>query len=277
MLTLVKPLKPLTRVIRYNADDILELVGEKFPQALECGGTMMASRNSGGPAQRLLGQIRGYRRIPTSIGTTYKLPISLGGLQLPGNSYGMVQRRAFSSTEGTEAGDKKEGHKSLMEVDYDDYDDYDDYEEPQTAGGRVAMYFKMLLRLAGFGLFSYCFYITAKELLPSKMSPNRMYNDAFELLKTNAEIQKIVGEDPVAFGRSAGRRHFDSREYEDIYGNTRTRIRFNMRGKRGQVLVWCEMSKIMNNDEPFVYLVCQDRRTGEHPFSPWSLRSFPSL
>ena len=35
-----------------------------------------------------------------------------------------------------------------------------------------------------------------------------------------------------------------------------------MEGKKGKVAVWCEMSKIMDNDQPFVYLVCQDQRTG---------------
>jgi len=215
MIGLLKLNKGLTRVVRYNADDIMELVGEKLPQALECGGTMMAKRNGTGQPQRLVGQTRGFWLVSNSISSTYKFPASLGGLQLPGSFNTVIQRRAFSSTEGNAEGvEDKKGHKSLMEVDYDDYDDYDDYEEPQTAGGRVAMYFKMMLRLAGFGLFSYCFYITTKELLPSKMSPNRMYNDAFELLKTNAEIQKIVGEDPRAYGRTAGRRHFDSREYE---------------------------------------------------------------
>ena len=167
------------------------------------------------------------------------------------------QVRALSDV--TEGGEKK-AHTSLAQY---DYDDYDDYEEPTTAGGKVAMWTRMMLQLALLGAFAGCTYITIKELFPGRMSPNRMYGDAFELLKTNAEVQRMIGENMSAFGRSAGRRHFDSRTYTDDYGMNRCRVRFNVRGSRGQIIVYAEMADTFaNSNDEFAYLIAQDRRTG---------------
>lgn len=167
------------------------------------------------------------------------------------------QIRALS--EATEGGEKK-AHTSLAQY---DYDDYDDYEEPTTAGGKVAMWTRMMLQLALLGAFAGCTYLTVQELFPGRMSPNRIYSDAFEILKSNAELQRMIGENMSAFGRSAGRRHFDSRAYIDDYGMNRCRIRFNVRGSRGQVIVYAEMADTLaDTSEEFAYVIVQDRRTG---------------
>lgn len=67
----------------------------------------------------------------------------------------------------------------------------------------------------------------------------------------------------VAFGRDTtneGRRtNLDYRQYQED-GSNRTRIRYNVKGPRGQVTVWVEISdKMAQND--YVFLICQDKRT----------------
>jgi hypothetical protein len=172
-----------------------------------------------------------------------------------------TQTRALSEAKVEDAGgEEKKNHTSLAQY---DYDDYDDYEEPTTAGGKVAMWTRLMLQLALLSAFAGCTYVTVQELFPGRMSPNRIYSDAFELLKGNAELQRMIGEDMTAFGRSAGRRHFDSRTFVDDYGSNRTRIRFNIRGSRGQVMVWSEMAdSFVDSTDEFSYLIVQDRRSG---------------
>lgn len=45
-------------------------------------------------------------------------------------------------------------------------------------------------------------------------------------------------------------------------GSTRTRVRFNIKGSKGRVLVWAEVSDKMPSNE-YVYLIAQDMRNGK--------------
>lgn len=71
-----------------------------------------------------------------------------------------------------------------------------------------------------------------------------------------------------AFGRDVGRstegrrNHVDSYNYyEEQDKSNRMRIRFNIKGDKGQVLVFVEVSDKMKHDE-YVYIICQNVRTG---------------
>jgi hypothetical protein len=70
-----------------------------------------------------------------------------------------------------------------------------------------------------------------------------------------------------AFGRDTGRNtegrrnHLDSYEYVADDGSQRTRVKFNVKGSKGQMLVWMEVSNKMADDQ-FVYLICQNAKTG---------------
>ena len=46
-------------------------------------------------------------------------------------------------------------------------------------------------------------------------------------------------------------------------GSNRTRIRFNIQGKKGRVMVWAEMSDRMGDVDEFAYLIAQCQRTGK--------------
>ena len=52
----------------------------------------------------------------------------------------------------------------------------------------------------------------------------------------------------------------DSRSYKERDGSQRTRVRFNIKGPKGRVMVWAEISESMPSNE-YVYLICQDMRT----------------
>jgi len=66
-------------------------------------------------------------------------------------------------------------------------------------------------------------------------------------------------------GNESRRNQVDSFSYteeNDRPVSKRTRIRFNIEGKKGKALVYAEVSDNLPEGEKFVYLICQDRRTG---------------
>ena len=243
-------LRLFRRTCQRNCDDVFELGSEACTNLSGLRSSKPIVRLVHSPVRQGAGLVKGFLR---DKGVT-----SVMGMRM------VISRSKSDVAKGAEGeageGSEKKTYTSLAQY---DYDDYDDYEEPTTAGGKVAMYTRMMLQLAMLAAFAGCTYITFQELFPGRMSPNRMYGDAFEILKSNAELQRMIGEDMSAFGRSAGRRHFDSRAYVDDYGGNRCRIRFNVRGSRGQVMVWAEMADTFTDSDDFAYLIVQDRRTGQ--------------
>lgn len=135
--------------------------------------------------------------------------------------------------------------------------------EKVVAGTRLTVY-------AGiFALASVCAYYIGKELFPTKMSPNTVFNKAFDRIRTNEEIKRRFGEPLKAFGRDhnghrEGRRNFiEHTEYKDKDdGSNRARVRFNLEGQYGSAFVFAEVSSEMPSGE-FVYIIVQDKRNGQ--------------
>jgi import inner membrane translocase subunit TIM21 len=134
--------------------------------------------------------------------------------------------------------------------------------EKVVVGTRLAMW-------AGIAVFaSACAYFIGRELLPSKMSPNNVFDKAFVIIKGNSEIARRFGEPLKAYGRDhgghrEGRRNFiEHTEYTDKDdGSKRLRVRFNIEGQHGQAFVFAEASSAMDSGE-FVYVIVQDKRNG---------------
>lgn len=132
-----------------------------------------------------------------------------------------------------------------------------------VAGTRLTMY-------AGAAVFAgFCAYYIAKELLPTKMSPNSIFSRASSVVLENKEVQRRFGEPMKVYGRDhgghrEGRRNFiEHTEYTDQEdGSKRCRVRFNLQGKFGGAFVFCEVSNNMPEGEDFVYLLVQDKRNG---------------
>lgn len=68
--------------------------------------------------------------------------------------------------------------------------DYDEYEEeiPNTPRGKVAYWSLVSFRLALIILGLGCVVLTAKELMPSRLSPQSLFSEVFEYLRYKEEV-----------------------------------------------------------------------------------------
>lgn len=114
-----------------------------------------------------------------------------------------------------------------------------------------------------------CSYYIGKELIPTKMSPNSIFDSAFSKIKEDDRMKRRFGDALKAYGRDnngkrEGRRNFiENSEYTDKDdGSKRVRVRFNLQGEHGNAFVFAEVSNKMPSGE-FVYLMVQDRRNGQ--------------
>ena len=214
---------------------------------------------------------------PSLINSTIKACICRG----PSSIYGINISAKFSTSskppdaenkntatnEGNNAGGANKSGEKITDIDRFNDDEYDDYEEPKTAGQKVRLYSIIFMRLLLLTIGAICVYYTAQELFPGRNSPNSLFSEVFDILRVHDEVRGTTGEPMTAFGRDFGRNtegrrnHVDSRKYKAEDGSNRTRVRFNVKGPRGQFQVWAEVSDKMANTE-FVYLIVQDVRTG---------------
>lgn len=136
-----------------------------------------------------------------------------------------------------------------------------------TPGEKVVAGTRLTMWAAAAALASVCAYYIGKELIPTKMSPNRVFDHAFDVVRQNAEVQQRFGEPLKAYGRDhgghrEGRRNFvENTEWTNEDGDKRTRVRFNLEGRFGKAFVFAEVSKSMPAGE-FVYVLVQDKRNG---------------
>lgn len=137
-----------------------------------------------------------------------------------------------------------------------------------TPGQKVIEYSRLAFwaGVAAFGLA--CAYYIVLELFPSKMSPNRVFDRSFELVRKDPEILHRYGDSVKAYGRDhggprEGRRNFvEHTKYKDEEdGSNRTRIRYNLEGRFGMAFVFAEVSDQMPSGE-FVYVLVQDKSNG---------------
>ena len=100
------------------------------------------------------------------------------------------------------------------------------------------------------------------------MSPNRVFDRSFAVIKEDAEVIRRYGDAIKAYGRDhgghrEGRRNFiEHTEYVDKDdGSKRTRVRYNLEGRFGAAFVFAEVSNQMSSGE-FVYILVQDKSNG---------------
>jgi len=101
----------------------------------------------------------------------------------------------------------------------------------------------------------------------SKMSPNRVFDRSFEVIRNDTRVTSLFGEHLKAYGRDhgghrEGRRNFvEHTDYTDPQdGSARTRIRYNLEGPKGRAFVFAEVAKTYDG---FVYILVQDKATGQ--------------
>eukprot|EP00586_Coscinodiscus_wailesii_P004695 CAMPEP_0172478520 /NCGR_PEP_ID=MMETSP1066-20121228/2544_1 /TAXON_ID=671091 /ORGANISM="Coscinodiscus wailesii, Strain CCMP2513" /LENGTH=291 /DNA_ID=CAMNT_0013238171 /DNA_START=163 /DNA_END=1038 /DNA_ORIENTATION=+ len=167
----------------------------------------------------------------------------------------LLHARCFSSNTSN---DKRNGDK----------DDDDAKELVLTPGQKVVAASRLSLWLGIGVLASFCAYYIIKELLPSKMSPNSVFDKSFSVIKNHPEVLRRFGGPIKAYGKDwgghrEGRRNFvEHSEYADPEdGSKRTRVRYNLEGQFGAAFVFAEVSNNMPSGE-FVYVLVQDKSNG---------------
>lgn len=124
-----------------------------------------------------------------------------------------------------------------------------------------------LLYLTVFGLAMGSLYFIADELMPTRMSANHLFNEAFDAVKANHEVLNRYGEPLKGYGRDGGgrregRRNFvEHKNYVAEDGTKRLRIRFNIEGPFGHAFVFAEVTSDMPKGQ-WMYLLVQDLQTG---------------
>lgn len=131
-----------------------------------------------------------------------------------------------------------------------------------VAASRLGMWAGIL----GFALV--CGYYIAKELIPTKMSPNTVFSKASDGIRNDSMVKRQYGDSLKFYGKDhgghrEGRRNFiEHTQYtNEEDGSKRTRVRFNMEGQFNNAFCFAEVSSEMPSGE-FVYLLVQDKRTG---------------
>lgn len=154
---------------------------------------------------------------------------------------------------------QEEVKKEVTRFDPDDYDDYD--QQPKTLGQQGMQLVQIAFIFAVFVMMLYGVY----ELFPGRQSPQYLFSEVGDMLRDRDDILAVTGESPTAYGRDVGRNegrrnHVDSRQYKAEDGSSRTRIRFSMKGPKGHIHVYAEVSDKMKSDE-FVYVIAKNVKT----------------
>ena len=147
--------------------------------------------------------------------------------------------------------------------------DNDDTKEIVLTPGQKVVAASRLGMWAGiFGFACACAYFIGKELIPTKMSPNTVFNGASQKVRENPQVRRQYGDSLKFYGRDhgghrEGRRNFiEHTEYTSPDdGSKRTRVRFNLEGQFHNAFCFAEVSNEMSSGE-FVYILVQDKQSG---------------
>ncbi|CAB9496953.1 membrane translocase subunit Tim21 [Seminavis robusta] len=134
-----------------------------------------------------------------------------------------------------------------------------------TPGQKVVAYSRLTMWGGILAFALCCAYYIGRELFPTKMSPNRVFDKALEVVRNNSEVKRRYGDPIKGYGRDhgghrEGRRNFieHTERVDPEDGSNRTRVRFNIEGPFGNAFVFAEVSSNMPSGE-FVYVLVQDK------------------
>jgi len=132
-------------------------------------------------------------------------------------------------------------------------------------GAKAVSQGTIFLGIAGAALFFGS--LIAKELMPTKMSPNSVFNTTFERFKDHPEVVARVGDNIKGYGRDRnthkeGRRNFiDHDKFTDLDGVKHIRIKFTVEGTRGKANIFAEIDQNMEPGE-FEYVIIEQATRG---------------
>ena len=174
---------------------------------------------------------------------------------------GLQYYRAFSSDANNKQESKPKGEEGGTDAE-------DTKEIVLTPGQKVAAASRLTMWLGIFGFAGICAYYIGRELIPTKMSPNTVFNGASSIIRENPQVKRQYGDKLKFYGRDhgshrEGRRNFiEHTEYTNQDdGSKRTRVRFNMESQFATAFCFAEVSSDMPSGE-YVYILVQDKRSG---------------
>eukprot|EP00529_Nitzschia_sp_RCC80_P029796 CAMPEP_0113489626 /NCGR_PEP_ID=MMETSP0014_2-20120614/26625_1 /TAXON_ID=2857 /ORGANISM="Nitzschia sp." /LENGTH=316 /DNA_ID=CAMNT_0000383367 /DNA_START=240 /DNA_END=1190 /DNA_ORIENTATION=+ /assembly_acc=CAM_ASM_000159 len=137
-----------------------------------------------------------------------------------------------------------------------------------TPGEQVVAATRLTMWAGIFVFACACAYYIGKELIPTKMSPNTVFNNSSKVIRDDSNVVRQYGTSLKFYGKDhgghrEGRRNFiEHTQYtNEEDGSNRTRVRFNMEGQFASAFCFVEVSSAMSSGE-FVYILVQDKQTG---------------
>ena len=118
------------------------------------------------------------------------------------------------------------------------------------------------MSLTAVGLAVVCGYFIISELMPTKMSPNSVFNEALDVVKQDQRLKEAIGQPIRGYGRDHGqkrtgrRNHVEHKKFKDEDNIDHTRIRFNVEGPRGKGVVYADVSADSGKGD-FYYLIVE--------------------
>ena len=137
-----------------------------------------------------------------------------------------------------------------------------------TPGEKVVAVSRLGMYAGIFAFACACAYYIARELIPTKMSPNSVFNSSSAVIRENDQVRRIYGDNMKFYGKDhgghrEGRRNFiEHTQYPSPDdGSNRTRVRYTLEGEFSKAFCFAEVSSDMPSGE-FVYILVQDQRSG---------------
>lgn len=200
---------------------------------------------------------RSYALKPTTASSSWLHPAN--GRFLPHAQWSRVLSSHQNAKDESSSSNNKKGEGT---------EDEEGKEIMLTPGQKVVAYSRLTMWMGILGFALVCGYYIAKELIPTKMSPNTVFNGASEVIRHHDVVTRQYGEKLKFYGKDhgghrEGRRNFiEHTEYTDPEdGSKRTRVRFNMEGQFSEAFCFAEVSSDMPSGE-YVYVLVQEKRTG---------------
>ena len=106
--------------------------------------------------------------------------------------------------------------------------------------------------------------LTVRELFPGRMSSTHLYMEASEYLQNNDDVKEMIGTPMRSFGRDTGNESRRTMPDECKFSDEspkRLRIKFNITGPKGHVVVFGEVNEEMTQQHEWAYLIVQDVRS----------------
>lgn len=178
-----------------------------------------------------------------SFSTVFSSPSRLNFIEKTNNKYKynvdiVVSNRKFSTASNQT---NTEGGKTDEKQNFDEQDDYEGSTEVSSTPLYVLLFWGLLGTVA-----IACVGVVVVELNPiPRMNTSNLMAETMTHVYKNDEVRILIGEIKRAYGRETGndgrRNDIDNRTFTESDGSKRFRVRYNVEGKKGHLVVYAEV------------------------------------